>query len=311
MFKTLKELPLDEYFAPGHRMCAGCTVATLVRIVLKAAGENTIVVTPTGCLEVASSYFPETAWRVPWIHVAFENAAAVASGIEAAIKALRRKGLTDEDPHVIVLAGDGGTFDIGLQALSGALERGHDFVYICYDNEAYMNTGIQRSSATPYGAWTTTSPFGKKSIGQKTRKKDLVGIAVAHRIPYAATATPAYPVDLANKVVKAIKADGPAVIHALTPCPTGWRFDVNKGIEIAKLAVLTGVWPLYEVENGVLRLTVKVPKRRPVIEYLEMQGRFKHLPPEEIEKIQAMVDEQAKQLGLGPVVEYPAEKRSS
>ncbi|MEM2001132.1 MAG: thiamine pyrophosphate-dependent enzyme, partial [Candidatus Methanomethylicaceae archaeon] len=236
-----------------------------------------------------------------WVHLGFENTAALASGIESAMKALRRKKKTDENPHVIAIGGDGGTFDIGIQALSGAMERGHDFLYICYDNEAYMNTGIQRSSATPYCAATTTSPPGKRSIGQRTQKKDLVGIAVAHDIPYAATACPSYPIDLMNKVKKGLEVEGPALLHILTPCPTGWRFDISMGIELGKMAVLTGLWPLYEVENGVTRLTVQVPKREPVKKYLEMQGRFKHITEEEVRRIQERADKLAIKFGMGPV----------
>ncbi|MCS7097920.1 MAG: thiamine pyrophosphate-dependent enzyme [Candidatus Methanomethyliaceae archaeon] len=303
MFKTIKDLPRDEYLAPGHRLCAGCTVGTAVRQILKASGGNVVVVTATSCLEVSTSYFPQTAWRVPWIHLGFENSAAVAAGIESALKALRKKGKSNEDFHVMVISGDGGTFDIGIQALSGALERGHDLLYICYDNEAYMNTGIQRSSATPYAAATTTSPPGARSIGQRTHKKDLVGIAIAHGIPYAATACPSYPIDLMNKVRKGLDVEGPSLLHVLTPCTTGWRFDPSLGIEIGRLAVLTGLWPLYEVDRGVTRLTVQVPKREPVRKYLELQGRFKHISENEINKIQEIADKNAEKFGLGPIKE--------
>lgn len=301
VFRTIKEIPKEELLAPGHRLCAGCTAATAIRQVLKAAGRNIIVTTATGCVEVATSYFPQTAWRVPWVHLGFENTAALASGIESAMKALRRKRKSDENPHVIAIGGDGGTFDIGIQALSGALERGHDFLYVCYDNEAYMNTGIQRSSATPYCAATTTSPPGKRSMGQRTQKKDLVGIAVAHDIPYAATACPSYPIDLMNKVRKGLEVNGPALLHILTPCPTGWRFDISMGIELGKMAVMTGLWPLYEVENGITKLTVQVPKREPVKKYLELQGRFKHISEDELKKIQERADKLALKFGLGPL----------
>jgi pyruvate ferredoxin oxidoreductase beta subunit len=299
----MKDVPKEEYLAPGHRLCAGCTAATAIRQILKVSGQNTVVVSATGCVEVATSYFPQSAWRIPWVHIAFENSAAVASGIESAMKVLFRKGKTDEKVNVIALGGDGGTFDIGLQALSGALERGHDFVYICYDNEAYMNTGVQRSSATPFCASTTTCPAGKISRGQTTEKKDLVAIALAHNIPYAATATPAYPFDLMNKVKKALDVEGPALIHILTPCPTGWRFEVEKGIDYGKLAVQTGLWPLYEVIKGSMKLTVQVPKRELVKKYLEAQGRFKHLKQEDIQAIQARADLLAAKYGLGPVRE--------
>jgi pyruvate ferredoxin oxidoreductase beta subunit len=302
-FKSIKDLPKEEYLAPGQRLCAGCTAATAIRQLLKAAGPNTIVVSATGCVEVSTSYFPQSAWRVPWVHVAFENSAAVASGIESAMKALYRKGKTEEKVNIIALGGDGGTFDIGLQALSGAMERGHDFLYVCYDNEAYMNTGIQRSSATPYCAATTTCPPGKVSKGQRTEKKDLIAIAVAHNIQYAATACPSYPLDLINKIKRGLDIEGPALVHILTPCPTGWRFDIDKGIDLGRLAVMTGLWPLYEVVNGVTKLTVQVPRRDPVSAYLASQGRFKHLKDEDFAEIQKRADTNAAKFGLGPVRE--------
>ncbi len=273
--RTLKDLPREELLAPGHRLCSGCGAAIVARMALKALRRPTIVVVPTGCLEVATTIYPYTSWRTPWIHVAFENAAAVASGIEAAWKILKKKGYRKEDIDVLVLGGDGGTFDIGMQALSGMLERFHDVVYICYDNEAYMNTGIQRSSATPPGAWTTTTPFGKVWPGKLERKKDLIGIAVAHGIPYAATISIAYPLDFIKKVRKALEVDGPAVLHAIAPCPRGWRFDPSETVEIARLAVETGFFPLYEVENGKLKINVR--RTKPVEEYLKRQGRFRHL----------------------------------
>jgi len=274
--KTLREMPREELFAPGHRLCAGCGIPQLVRTALKAVPGPKVVVTATGCLEVATTIFPYTSWRVPWVHNAFENAAATAAGIEAAFKALEKKRGVKR-PKVIVFGGDGGTFDIGLQALSGALERGHDFIYICYDNEAYMNTGIQRSGATPRGAATTTSPAGKVIPGKPERKKDLIAIAIAHGVRYAATLNPAYPVDMFNKIAKAASIEGPTVLHYFTPCPTGWRADPAKSIEIARLAVLTRVWPLYEYEDGVYRINVLVKSPRPIEDYLKLQGRFAHL----------------------------------
>ncbi|MEJ5293545.1 MAG: pyruvate synthase subunit PorB [Candidatus Methanosuratincola sp.] len=303
VFKSVKDVPREELLAPGHRLCAGCAAGTAVRQILKASGRDVVVVSPTGCLEVSTSYFPQSAWRVPWVHVAFENAAAVAAGISNALKVMKRKGKTEEKADVIAIGGDGGTFDIGLQSLSGALERGDDILYVCYDNEAYMNTGIQRSSATPFGAATTTSPPGKRSIGQRTEKKDLVGIAMAHGIPYAATACPSYPFDLMNKVRKGLDVDGPALIHILTPCPTGWRTDTSDSIELGKLAVLTGLWPLYEAVNGEVRLTVQVPRREPVTKYLKAQGRFKHLDEETVKRIQEKADGLAKKFGMGPLRE--------
>ncbi|RLF05431.1 MAG: pyruvate ferredoxin oxidoreductase [Thermoprotei archaeon] len=274
--KSIKEIPREELFAPGHRLCAGCGIPPLVRIVLKAVPGPKVVVTATGCLEVATTIFPYTSWRVPWVHNAFENAAATASGIEAAFRILEKKRGVKR-PKVIVFGGDGGTFDIGLQALSGALERGHDMIYICYDNEAYMNTGIQRSGATPRGAATTTSPAGRVIPGKMERKKDLLGIAIAHGVRYAATLNPAFPVDMYNKIAKAAAVEGPTVLHYLCPCPTGWRFDPSRTIEVARLAVMTRMWPLYEYEDGKYRITVMVRKPRPIEDYLKLQGRFRHL----------------------------------
>jgi len=274
--RTLFELPTEENLAPGHRMCSGCGVTIGVRQILLAAPKDVIVVTATGCLEVSTVAYPYTAWRCPWVHVAFENAAAVASGIEAALKALERKGYGKRHP-VIAFGGDGGTYDIGIQALSGALERGHRLLYVCYDNEAYMNTGIQRSGGTPYGTWTTTTPFGKVRPGKTEVKKNLMGIVVAHGIPYAATASISHWKDLMNKVRKALSYDGPSFIHLLTPCNRGWRFDPAQTIRIAKLAVETRYFPLYEVENGVYRITVPVPRPKPIEEFIKVQGRLRHL----------------------------------
>lgn len=291
---TLKELPIEEKFASGHRLCAGCGAGTIARMTMKALRGPTVVVNATGCLEVASTIYPYTSWGVSWIHIAFENAAAVASGIEAAYKAMRRKGTWKEHVDIIAFAGDGGTFDIGIQALSGALERGHDFLYICYDNEAYMNTGIQRSGATPHGAATTTSPAGSKIPGKPEYKKDLIGICAAHGIPYAATASPAYWNDYITKVRKALEVEGPAVIHVLSPCPRGWRTNPADSIKLARLAVQTRYFPIYEVENGQYKLNIKVPKPKPVEEFLKPQGRFRHLfRPEnrhEIDNVQRWVD---------------------
>ncbi len=288
---TAKNLPKEEFLSWGHRACQGCGELLAVRLITKAIGPDMIIANATGCLEIVTSSFPDTAWKVPWIHVAFENAAAVASGVESAIKVLKRKGKLPSDKNITVLAfaGDGGTADIGLQALSGALERGHNFIYVCYDNEAYMNTGIQRSSSTPYGASTTTSPAGKKSIGQHTKKKNLPEIAVAHGIPYVATACPSYPYDLMNKARKAAAIEGPAYIHVFSPCPTGWRTLSDDAIEIGRLAVKSGVFPLYEVENGKYKLNVKSKELVPVKEYLKKQGRFRHLSEEHIKKIQEEV----------------------
>ncbi|PKQ28555.1 MAG: pyruvate ferredoxin oxidoreductase [Candidatus Anoxymicrobium japonicum] len=284
-------LPPRELFAEGHRACQGCGEALALRQIMKVAGPNTIVCSATGCMEIITSPYPESAWRVPWIHVAFENAAAVASGVEAGIKILKKKGrYADGKVNVLAIGGDGGTADIGLQALSGALERGHDFTYICTDNEAYMNTGIQRSSATPWGASTTTSPKGKESIGQITQKKNLPMIVAAHDIPYLATACPSYPLDLMDKTRKALATEGPTYLHVLSPCPTGWRHAIDMAVEMGRLAVQTGVFPLYEIENGRLKMNMLMEKRAPVIDYLKPQGRFRHLKADQVEKIQQGVD---------------------
>jgi len=291
----LKDLPEEELLASGHRLCAGCGASIALRMALKVARGPTVVTNATGCLEVSTAIYPYTSWRLPWVHVAFENAAAVASGIEAAYKAMARRGAWGQKVDIIAVAGDGGTFDIGIQALSGAMERGSDFLYICYDNEAYMNTGIQRSGATPHGAATTTSPAGTRIPGKPEWKKDLIGICAAHGIPYAATASPAYWNDYMTKVQKGLAAEGPAVIHILSPCPTGWRCDSAESIRLARLAVQTRYWPLYEVEAGTYRLNMRVPKPQPVEEFLKPQGRFRHLfTPEfkhELEAIQRSVDE--------------------
>lgn len=282
----------DEYFVSGHRACMGCGEALAVRLVCKALGKNVIIVIATGCMEVVSSQLPWTSWRVPWIHTIFENVGAVVSGIESAYKARIRKGrIAPKDVKFVGFAGDGGTSDIGLQALSGAMERGHDFLYVCFDNEAYMNTGIQRSSATPYGAWTTTAPVGdKQPLGQMTWKKNMPEIAVAHRIPYVATACPSYPLDLMDKVRRGVDIEGPAYIHVLSPCPTGWRTPPNLTIEVGRLAVETGVFPLYEVIDGEYRLSLELPELKPVREYTKKQGRFRHLSDDAIERIQARVE---------------------
>jgi pyruvate ferredoxin oxidoreductase beta subunit len=286
-------------FAPGHRGCAGCGSAALAaKFTLQATGENVIVASPTCCLEIIATPYPESAWKVPWIHSLFENAAAVASGIEVALKALGRAN----EAKVVCIGGDGGSLDIGLQAISGAFERGNRITYICYDNEAYMNTGVQRSGSTPYDASTTTSPSGKVSFGNPTNKKNACGIFVAHGIPYCATASTAYAKDYIEKVKVAIE-NQPSFIHLHAPCCTGWGFDSSKSIEVGRLAVETGLWPIYEIRNGQITKVRKIRDRKPVEEYLRMQGRFRHLfdgekGKEEIKKIQAMADENAKKYGL-------------
>ncbi len=286
-------VPRKEKFAPGHRACIGCGEALAVRLACKALGDNIIIVNATGCMEIVASQLPYTSWRTPWIHTLFENTAAVASGIESALKVLKRKGRgPTADVKVIAIAGDGGTSDIGLQALSGAFERGHNLVYICFDNEAYMNTGIQRSSATPFGAATTTSPAGKVSIGQFSWKKNMPAIAVAHDIPYVATASPSYPFDLMGKVAKAVAIDGPTYLHVLSVCPTGWRCPGDLSVRLGRLAVETGVFPLYEVENGEYKLNVELPRLRPIQDYFKTQGRFRHLSEANIATIQERVNQE-------------------
>jgi pyruvate ferredoxin oxidoreductase beta subunit len=281
----------EENFAPGHRACIGCGEALAIRQTFKALDNNVIVVNATGCAEIFGGQFPNVAWQLPWIHTLFENTAAVASGVEAAYKAMRRKGIKlPEKTKVVAIGGDGGTSDIGLQALSGALERGHDFTYICFDNEAYMNTGVQRSSSTPFGASTTTSPAGKKSIGQFSWKKNMPEIVVAHNIPYVATATHGYPFDLMAKVAKAVATPGPAYVHVLAVCPTGWGSPTDTINRQARLAVQTGVFPLYEVENGVYRMTVETPQLRPITDYTSVQRRFRHLSEDILAKIQKRVE---------------------
>jgi len=287
---VVKTLSSREYIAPGHRACAGCGEVLAMRQVQKALGRNVIVASATGCMEIVSSPFPFSSWEVPWIHVAFENAAAVAGGIEAALKVLQRKGkIEGKKIFVAAMAGDGGTADIGLQALSGALERGHNFLFICYDNEAYMNTGVQRSSSTPFGASTMTSPVGSAQIGQLTWKKNMMAIAAAHGIPYLATASPSYPMDLSEKVVKAAKTEGPAYVHVLSVCPSGWGIPSDTTVKFGRLAVETGFFPLYEIEEGKYRITVDVEELLPLEMYLKPQGRFRHLKPELIEQISRRV----------------------
>ena len=294
----------DELFVSGHRGCAGCGMAAAVRMVLQEAGPNTIIANATGCLEVMSTGYPETAWKVPWIHAAFENAAAVASGVDVALKKLGRR----EGTNIIAFGGDGGTFDIGFQALSGMLERGHNITYVVFDNEAYMNTGIQRCSSTPPYASTTTSPAGKVIPGKQGKKKPIANIVAAHDIAYTATATIAYPVDLKNKVKKALEANrsgkGPAFIHVFSPCPTGWRYPSEMTVELSRMAVETGIFVLWEQEGGDpknRKISCPPPeKRKPVEEYFKLQGRFRHLlkMPEIISKMQKEVDEKCAEFGV-------------
>ncbi len=271
---------------PGHRLCAGCAAPIIIKLASFAFRGPTIVVNATGCVEVATTIFPYTSWAVPWIHNAFENSAATASGVEAALKALKKTGrLPYDHVDVVVFAGDGGTFDIGFQSLSGMAERGHDVLYILYDNEAYMNTGIQRSGGTPKYAWTTTSPAGKVLPGKTQHKKPIAEIMVAHRIPYVATAAPVDWMDLMKKVRKGLEVNGPAFIHALSSCDRGWRHDTSLTIEVTRRAVLSCYFPLWEwtPEEGyrITGLSLNVARnprlKMPIEKYVEIQGRFKHL----------------------------------
>ena len=291
--KELAKKP--DRLSPGHRLCAGCAAPIIVRQILAAIDDPVVVANATGCLEVATTIYPYTAWRVPWIHNAFENAAATIAGVETAYRSLVRQGkIPERDVKFIAFGGDGGTYDIGLQALSGALERGHQFLYVCYNNEAYMNTGIQRSGATPLGAHTTTSPAGTVIPGKQQMRKDLTAIVAAHNIPYVAQAAPSQWKDLMEKTRKAVNCGGPAFLNVLSSCNRGWRHETYETLEITQLAVDTCYWPLFEVENGVWRLTYKPKEKLPVEEWLKRQGRFRHLfRPENrhlIDELQAEVD---------------------
>ncbi len=281
----INNLPETELFAQGHRACAGCGAALAMRLVLKASGHNTIVCHATGCMEVVSTPYPETAWKIPWIHAAFENAAAVASGVERALKKLNKK------VNVLAIGGDGSTFDIGLQALSGAIERGHDFCYVCYDNEAYENTGIQRSGATPKYASTTTSPAGKVIHGKQEWQKSMPFIIASHGV-YVATANIAFPQDLIAKVQKGLAIKGPAYVQVMAPCQPGWKHEPDAAIKLSKLGFQTNIYPLFEIENGYVKINKRNDNPKPVEEFLKLQGRFKHLTPEQIKEIQEHVNQE-------------------
>lgn len=298
---TLKELSnVPEVLAPGHRMCAGCGAPVVVRQILRGAKAPVVVANATGCLEVSTTIYPYTSWNSPFIHTAFENAAASLSGVEAAYNSLKRQGKVTEEIKFVAFGGDGGTYDIGLQSLSGAMERGHNMVYVCYDNGAYMNTGIQRSSATPKGADTTTTPVGKLQPGKTDRRKDLTKIMIAHGIPYVAQVAPSHWNDLYQKSEKAFAVEGPAFINALAPCPRGWRYESKDTIEMCRLAVDTCFWPLYEAVDGKITVTYKPRNKKPVADFLKAQGRFRHLfrPENEhiLEDIQSEVDRQWEEL---------------
>lgn len=298
---TLKELSnVPEVLAPGHRMCAGCGAPVVVRQILRGAKAPVVVANATGCLEVSTTIYPYTSWNSPFIHTAFENAAASLSGVEAAYNSLKRQGKITEEIKFVAFGGDGGTYDIGLQSLSGAMERGHNMVYVCYDNGAYMNTGIQRSSATPKGADTTTTPVGKLQPGKTDRRKDLTKVMIAHGIPYVAQVAPSHWNDLYQKSEKAFAVEGPAFINALAPCPRGWRYESKDTIEMCRLAVDTCFWPLYEAVDGKITVTYKPRNKKPVADFLKAQGRFRHLfrPENEhiLEDIQSEVDRQWEEL---------------
>ena len=295
--KKLSEKP--ELLAPGHRLCAGCGASIIVRQVLLAAEHPVVIANATGCLEVATTIYPYTSWRVPFIHSAFENAAATIAGIETMYKIQKQKGKIDEEIKFIAFGGDGGTYDIGIQALSGALERGHDILYICYNNGAYMNTGIQRSSATPRGASTTTSPAGRVIPGKKRFPKDLTAIVAAHNIPYCGQTAPSYYNDLIGKVQKALNTKGPTFLNIISPCPRGWRHETDQSIVLTKEAVTCCFWPLYEVEDGEWRLTGPSKQiadgkkeKTSVVDWMKKQGRFRHLLAEERKPVLTAVQNQ-------------------
>ena len=299
---NLKEIIAEKpvRFTSGHRMCAGCGCPPAMRMILRALHkeDHAVVSVATGCMEVSTFIYPYTSWTDSFIHTAFECSAATMSGVEAAYQSMKKQGKLPQDKNTKFLAfgGDGGTYDIGLQSLSGAMERGHDMVYVCYDNGAYMNTGIQRSSATPHFADTTTSPAGKVVPGKMQPRKDLTEILEAHHLPYVAQTIGVNNFkDLYEKAEKAIYTEGPTFLNVLAPCPRGWGYPTDMLMQINKLAIDTCYWPLYEIENGVYKITYKPSKKLPIEEFLKPQKRFKHLfaPGNEwmIEAFQKEVDE--------------------
>ncbi len=292
-----KEIPLTG----GHGLCAGCAESIIARQIIMAIDRPVVAAMATGCLEVSTSRFPWTSWNIPMIHSAFENAATTISGAEAAYKALVRKGrIEDVNPVFIAFGGDGATYDIGLQWLSGAVERGHDFIYVCLNNEAYMNTGIQRSSATILGTWTTTTPVGSVVPGKPQWRKNLTGIMAAHNMPYVAQAAPHAWRDIMNKAQRAAEVKGPAFINTLSTCPRGWRTDPENTLQITRLAADTCIWPLFEVDHGEWKLNYRPKEKLPVTEWLKAQGRFRHLLSEEnkplVQSIQEAVDREWEEL---------------
>jgi len=291
--EELNKIEKKDLFTSGHRACGGCGQALAARLVADASGENTIACVATGCLEVFSSPYPDPSWRIPFLHSLFENAAAVASGVEAAYKALNKGPI-----NIIAQGGDGSTADIGFQCMSGMFERGHNVLYVCYDNEAYMNTGVQRSSFTPLGARTSTTP-----MGNKTRKKNMPLLAADHGIPYVATATVDDFRDLQRKVKTALSIEGPKYIHILAPCPLGWGHHGELSVQICRLAKDTGIFPIYEIVDGKVTNVLKIPVKVPVEEYLKLQGRFKHLfkkgqPTPEVAEIQEIANQNIERFNL-------------
>ena len=277
---NLKEMSAQrELLAGGHRSCAGCAAPAILRQALQVAGPDTVVGFATGCMEVSTTIYPSTAWRVPYIHCAFENCAATVSGVEAAYRVLQRKGRLPADKKInfIAFGGDGGSYDIGLQSLSGAMERGHRLLYVCYVNHAYMNTGTQRSSATPRGAMTNTSPSGRVISGKQQPRKDLTACMLAHNIPYVAQASVSNHIDFMRKVARALEIDGPSFINILQPCHRGWGCKPEDSIELARLAVETRWWPLYEVDPGRWKVNHRPKGVVPVADWFKVQARFKHL----------------------------------
>ncbi len=290
---------LTKYLSSGHSACAGCGFPAIVRAILGEAKDEVVVANATGCLEVTSTLYPYTAWKTPWIHNAFENAAATMSGVERAYAILKRKNKLpggDKKIKFVAFGGDGGTYDIGLQSLSGALERGHNFLYVLYDNEGYMNTGNQRSSATPYGAATETTPAGRASFGKTEMRKNLMDIVNAHHIKYLAQANVAYMADLKKKAQKALAVEGPSFLSVFSPCTNNWKFPTSQYVAIAILATETNFWPLYEVENGKHKITLEPKNVKPLTDFLKTQGRFKHLFSEKnkpvIDRMQRIANEE-------------------
>ncbi|MBM3293855.1 MAG: 3-methyl-2-oxobutanoate dehydrogenase subunit beta [Candidatus Aminicenantes bacterium] len=276
-------LPVEEYVGSGNLACQGCGANLALRYILKALGPKTVLCIPACCWAVIDGPFPHSCMSVSIYHCAFETAASTATGVKAGLDMLG-----DTDMNVVSWAGDGGTLDIGIQALSGAAERNDDIIYVCYDNEAYMNTGIQRSSATPKGAWTTTTPVKFPKVESK---KDIDAIMAAHRIPYQATASIAYPEDLYKKMLKAKNIKGTRFFHIFAPCPTGWKSRPEDAVKLARMAVQNCLFPLYEIEHGEnLALNIKIQNKKPIDDYLKLQGRFRHLKPADIQSMQEEVD---------------------